>query len=157
MTDTLTKNITETPDATFSSEIQKPEEDLAGPVGSSASLLWPHYERLRAARNCIAMDDFLGASTQTKRAAMKAARQLSEAIMAVKPHVTETFAVFFEEDDGIVEIIADFGPRRLSLEWSASLCKYRLIQVEVGKVTQSPWRPQPYDLSGDVKWLLNSA
>ena len=110
--------------------------------------------------DCIEMSDFYNVSEDDKKFIADAAYALCDALG--ENNTIQSFAVFFEEDDKIAEIITDCGPRRLSVEVSTSKELFyqfhRILRLEIGQgITKSSWSLPPYDFNNDVAWLLEGA
>ena len=114
----------------------------------------PREKRNLAANQCVNMDDFAKASKVTTATARQMAYALSAAIGDVE---IQSLAVFYEEDDGLVEVIADHHERRLSVEYSAPTQSFRVIRVTSTTCERRCAGSVLGDLAADAAWLLGES
>lgn len=115
----------------------------------------PQEKRNLAANQCVNMDDFAKASKVTTAIARRMAYALSAAIGDAE---IDSLAVFYDEEDGEVEVIADNGLRRLSVTYDAATELFKIWQQELRQRTEvTPLASELGDLSGYAAWLLGVA
>jgi hypothetical protein len=113
-----------------------------------------HASRLRDVRACIESDAFADASPEVKTAAFNAGMILSKSLGCTP---VGAIAAFYDAEENVVEIVAVYSGRRLTLEYDLGRKEYQTINSRIGSHVCTTWQKRPYDLTTQVHRLLEGA